>query len=126
MSVVPEDGITEHEKQPFPGSLGSDSPSSGNSTTAASSTNEHLLKESLFPEDSYTSDGVYWADLPRKERLAFINRQQNAEAKREFRWVLDMFKQDPMEPFRRYFRKYVMTGMGLFVEVRRSLSLRAG
>ncbi|TNY17701.1 major facilitator superfamily domain-containing protein [Rhodotorula diobovata] len=118
MSVVPEDGITEHEKQPLPTSSGFDSPSSGLSTSA-SSTNahlEHLLKDALFPDDSYTADGVYWADLPRKERLAFINHQQNAEAKREFRWVLDMFKQDPAEPLRRYFRKYVMTGMGLFVE----------
>lgn len=27
-----------------------------------------------------------------------------------------MFKADPLEPIRAYFRKYVLTGMGLFVE----------
>ncbi|BGP42538.1 hypothetical protein JCM10449v2_006550 [Rhodotorula kratochvilovae] len=112
MSVVPDDSITEHEKQPHAAS-----PDSGFSTAATSNASlEHLLKESLFPDDSYTADGTYWADLPRKERLAFINKQQNAESKREFRWVMELFKQDPVEPFRRYFRKYVMTGMGLFVE----------
>jgi hypothetical protein len=31
--------------------------------------NAHLLQDSIAPLDSYTEDGVYWADLPYGERV---------------------------------------------------------
>jgi hypothetical protein len=32
----------------------------------------HLLRDSIAPLDSYTEDGVYWADLPRAQRVRFF------------------------------------------------------
>jgi hypothetical protein len=29
----------------------------------------HLLQDSIAPLDSYTEDGIYWADLPYGERV---------------------------------------------------------
>jgi hypothetical protein len=40
----------------------------------------------------------------------------SAERKREWGLWWDMFKKDPLEPFRAYTRKHVLTGLGLFVE----------
>jgi hypothetical protein len=31
--------------------------------------NSPLLREALAPVDSYTAEGVYWADLPFRERV---------------------------------------------------------
>ncbi|GAA5921376.1 hypothetical protein JCM6882_003021, partial [Rhodosporidiobolus microsporus] len=109
-------GISEYaEKQPHSDGTASPSTSSGGSATAQGNL-DHLLQDALFPDDSYTPEGVYWADLPKKEQWAFINRQTNQEAKREFSMIWQMFKEDPASPFRAYWRKYVLTGMGLFVE----------
>jgi hypothetical protein len=101
-------GITEHEKIP--------SPSASNTSTAtAGPLDASLLNEALFPPDSYSGE-TYWADLPRAERTKFAMSQSNAEAKAEAKWVWEMFKRDPMEPFRVYWNRYVLAGMGLFVE----------
>ncbi|GAA97016.1 hypothetical protein E5Q_03690 [Mixia osmundae IAM 14324] len=75
-----------------------------------------LLRDSIAPLDSYTEDGVYWADLPARQRNAWITRTEGAESRREFGVVWAMFKKDPLEPIRQYFARYVATGMGLFVE----------
>ncbi|GAA5995758.1 uncharacterized protein JCM10292_004728 [Rhodotorula paludigena] len=109
------DNIVEHEKS-HPQLDGTSSPGTGSTAASYEGNLDNLLKEALYPDDSYTADGTYWADLPRRERYAFISKQQGAEAKREFAWIWQMFKQDPMQPFRTYWRKYVLTGMGLFVE----------
>ncbi|BFZ62277.1 hypothetical protein YB2330_003366 [Saitoella coloradoensis] len=77
---------------------------------------EHLLKDVLFPQDAYTPDGTYWADLPFWPRVHWINAQNSAETKRELAALWTIFKNDPLDPIRIYFKKYVMTGMGLFVE----------
>lgn len=69
------------------------------------------LSSILYPADSYTSDGVYWASLPFKEKMSFINKQSNAEAKRELAVIGRMFKKDPLEPLRAYGRNYCITGM---------------
>lgn len=69
----------------------------------------------IYPDDSYLN-GVYWADLPRAQRWKWINNQQNTETKRECALLWAMFKKDPLEPIRAYFRTYVVNGLGLFVE----------
>lgn len=76
---------------------------------------EELLREDLFPPDSY-SGKVYWADLPFGERITWVNTQSNAEARRELALLGAAFKRDPLQPIRDYFGRYVITGMGLFVE----------
>ncbi|WVR04159.1 hypothetical protein IAU60_001158 [Kwoniella sp. DSM 27419] len=75
----------------------------------------HPLYPDLAPEDSF-HNGVYWADLPGKERRAWINAQQNTEAKRELKHIGGMFKKDPLSPVTAYFSRYVMGGFGLFTE----------
>ncbi|GAA5921234.1 hypothetical protein JCM1841_001646 [Sporobolomyces salmonicolor] len=90
--------------------------SSGSSTSSPTSTgNFSLIREALYPEDSYAGE-VYWADLPRSERVRWVNQQSNSETLREIKYLWEMFKRDPVEPFRQYFKKYVANGMGLFVE----------
>jgi hypothetical protein len=74
-----------------------------------------LLQSELYPDDAY-HDGVYWADLPGKQRTAWINRQYQQEAAREFSVVWETFKHDPLRPFRDYFHNYVITGLGFFTE----------
>lgn len=44
-----------------------------------------LLEEHLYPDDSYTAGGVYWADLKGREKRHFINSTSNLEAKRELK-----------------------------------------
>lgn len=56
------------------------------------------------------------ADLPFKQRQTWVNRQANAETKREIKVVWDMFKKDPLSPINVYFSRYVVTGMGMFTE----------
>ncbi|ORY79862.1 putative Pi-transporter A-1 [Protomyces lactucae-debilis] len=73
------------------------------------------LDHVLYPTESYAGR-TYWADLPFRQRAAWIHHQESSEAKREFRIVWEMFKRDPLEPMRRYFGDYVVPGMGLFTE----------
>ncbi|PWN50905.1 MFS general substrate transporter [Violaceomyces palustris] len=77
-------------------------PPAGGLSKEATST----LDAILYPEDSYTSD----------KKTAFVNRQSNAEAIRELKVIGGMFKKDPLSPISAYFSKYVITGLGLFVE----------
>ncbi|BEI85992.1 hypothetical protein CcaverHIS002_0602790 [Cutaneotrichosporon cavernicola] len=77
---------------------------------------EHPLFQDLCPDDSYTPEGVYWADLPWKERQTWVNEQSNAETKRELKVVWDMFKKDPLSPLNAYCSRYVITGFGMFTE----------
>lgn len=73
---------------------------------------DYLIK----PDDSYDSNGIYWADLPFGKRVKFIREVDNAEAKRELAYVWNMFKKDPLEPMRAYFRNMVVPGAGLGLE----------
>lgn len=110
----PHEIDTHQEKEAF-----APTPSGSNSSMTqsnATGVDASLLNASLYPDDSYTPDGTYWADLPRGQRTKFVNKQFNEESAREARYIWDMFKRDPAAPFKAYFRKYVLTGMGLFVE----------
>lgn len=70
----------------------------------------------LRPEDSYTPEGVYWADLPIKDRVAFITRYDARELKLEVKYFWDMFRADPLQPLRYYFRNFMLPGAGLGLE----------
>ncbi|KAF5611253.1 inorganic phosphate permease [Fusarium tjaetaba] len=68
------------------------------------------------PDDSYTEDGVYWADLPLAQRYRFVSRVDNDAAKEEAKTAWSMFKEDPLSPFSWYFRHAVIPGAGLGLE----------
>lgn len=74
-----------------------------------------LLDDELHPDDAF-HNGVYWADLPSKQRAAWVNHQYREEAMREFRLVWASCKDDPFQPFKDYFHNYVVTGLGFFTE----------
>ena len=68
------------------------------------------------PEDSYTSDGVYWADLPWMQRLKFVSKVDRETAAEELRTTGRMVKEDPLSPLSWYFRHAVIPGAGLGLE----------
>src|SRR5271163_4343422 len=76
---------------------------------------QELLHDDLFPTDAYEGE-TYWADLPLRQRITWVNGQSDAEARRELTAMGAAFKADPLQPFRDYWHRYVITGMGLFVE----------
>lgn len=81
------------------------------------SRNEHLIFSSLLlPDDIYTDDGTYWADLPLKQRISFVNKVDKAEAKEELTSLWNMFKKDPLSPIGWYARNMVLPGAGLLLE----------
>lgn len=70
----------------------------------------------IRPNDSYTPDGVYWADLPLLRRIAFVSKYDAAETSREFASFWKMFKNDPLAPVGYYFKNMVLPGAGLGLE----------
>ncbi|KAM0198057.1 hypothetical protein ACHAPA_001662 [Fusarium lateritium] len=68
------------------------------------------------PDDSYTEDGVYWADLPLSQRFRFVSKVDNDAAKEEAKTAWSMFKNDPLSPMSWYFRHAVIPGAGLGLE----------
>jgi hypothetical protein len=70
----------------------------------------------LKPDDSFTPEGVYWADLPIGKRLAFVNKIDSAEARAELGAIGRMMKKDPLSPVGWYFRNAVIPGAGLLLE----------
>jgi MFS family permease len=73
---------------------------------------DYLLK----PDDSYTREGVYWADLPIAKRIGFVASVDHAESKRELSGIWAMMKKDPLSPVGYYFRNMVLPGAGLGLE----------
>jgi len=88
---------------------------------------EQIFKYVLKPDDSYTPEGVYWADLPLWKRAKFVAGTDAQEAKRELGEIGKMMKEDPLSPVGWYFRNAVLPGAGLGLEgyvVRRCCDLR--
>lgn len=70
----------------------------------------------LRPDDSYTPEGIYWADLPIGQRIKFVSRTENAEARKELAAIGRMIKADPLSPVSFYFKNMVLPGAGLLLE----------
>jgi len=68
------------------------------------------------PDDSYAPDGRYWADLPFRERLRFVGRVDNDEARKELSATWTMMKKNPLAPLGWYMRNAVLPGAGLGLE----------
>jgi hypothetical protein len=75
-----------------------------------------VLKGIIYPDDIYTEDGTYWADLPITRRIAFVNKVDGAEARDELRSIGRMMKHDPLSPVGYYFKNMVIPGAGLLLE----------
>ncbi|KAI0021571.1 major facilitator superfamily domain-containing protein [Xylariomycetidae sp. FL0641] len=86
------------------------------STSYATDYEKQIFSHITQPDDSYTSEGTYWADLPFTKRLAFVSRVDRAEAKEEAKTVWSMFKKDPLSPVTWYFRNAILPGAGLGLE----------
>jgi hypothetical protein len=70
----------------------------------------------IRPDDCYTPEGVYWADLPLFEKIKFVGSYDSQEAKRELGTIWQMIKDDPLSPVSYYFRNMVLPGAGLGLE----------
>lgn len=70
----------------------------------------------ILPDDSYNSEGKYWADMPIMKRLGFINHVDSQEAKKELSTIGRMIKADPLSPIPYYFKNMVLPGAGLLLE----------
>jgi len=70
----------------------------------------------LHPDDLYTDNGTYWADLPMGQRVKFVTQVDKQEAKEEAAFFWQMFKKDPLAPLSHYFRTCVIPGAGLGLE----------
>ena len=75
-----------------------------------------VFRSLLLPDDSYDENGTYWADMPIGQRIKFVNKVNNAEAKTELLAIGRMTKKDPLSPVGYYFRNMVIPGMGLLLE----------
>ncbi|KAB8267340.1 major facilitator superfamily domain-containing protein [Aspergillus minisclerotigenes] len=70
----------------------------------------------IRPDDSYTPEGTYWADLPLLKKVKFVSSYDAKEAKRELGGIWEMMKQDPLSPVSYYFKNMVLPGAGLGLE----------
>ena len=70
----------------------------------------------IRPDDCYTSEGVYWADLPVAKKVKFVTSYDAKEFKRELGTFWQMFKDDPLSPVSYYFKNMVLPGAGLGLE----------
>lgn len=77
---------------------------------------EALFRTLLCPDDIYTPEGVYWADLPLWKRAKFNWNVERKEAGAELRTLGRMIKNDPLSPVAWYFRHAVIPGAGLLLE----------
>lgn len=70
----------------------------------------------IRPDDSYTPDGTYWADLSLFRKLRFVSSYDSKETRRELGGIWEMTKADPLSPISYYFRNMVLPGAGLGLE----------
>ncbi len=73
---------------------------------------DHLI----LPDDSYNSEGVYWADMNFLKRARFTNAVNSAEAAKELRSIGRVMQKDPLSPVSYYFKNMVLPGAGLLLE----------
>ncbi|KAI0889882.1 MFS general substrate transporter [Annulohypoxylon maeteangense] len=86
------------------------------STSYATDYERQIFSHLTHPDDSYTSDGVYWADLPFWKRFSFVSAVDRAETAAEAKGIWAMVKEDPLSPVSWYFRNAILPGAGLGLE----------
>lgn len=92
--------------------LPKDFPAAGSSKSEET----RIFNSILYPNDLYTPEGVYWADLPFRQQMKFNTAVDNAETKKELSTIWSMIKEDPLSPISWYFKNAVLPGAGLGLE----------
>lgn len=77
---------------------------------------KEAFQQLIRPDDSFTAEGTYWADLPIGKRISWCLNQEVTELGRELSWLGNMFKNDPLSPIGYYFKHFVLPGAGLGLE----------
>ena len=95
---------------------GSDHGNDDTFMAGATSHERRIFSHVTRPDDSYTEDGIYWADLPWYRRMRFVSQVDREAAKQELAVVGRMMKKDPLSPVSWYFRNAVIPGAGLGLE----------
>ncbi|KAH0566252.1 hypothetical protein GP486_000350 [Trichoglossum hirsutum] len=72
-----------------------------------------IFHAELYPADSYTPEGTYWADLPFFRRLAFVTSVDREEAVAEAQKIRG---RSVWANLKGYLRDHVLTGIGLGLE----------
>jgi len=75
-----------------------------------------IFNQVLCPDDNYTKDGVYWADLPLKQKIAFVGGVDRREARKEWNATKDLARKSWFAPAGWYFKNCVLPGAGLGLE----------
>lgn len=82
----------------------------------ALSEEQRIFNHVTRPDDAYTEDGVYWADLPLGQRFSFVTKIDAQASLDEVRVIGRMIKKDPLSPLAWYIRNAVIPGAGLGLE----------
>ncbi|RJE18120.1 MFS phosphate transporter [Aspergillus sclerotialis] len=77
---------------------------------------EAAVNALIRPDDIYSPEGIYWADLPLFERIRYVSSYDSKEARRELGLIGRMLKADPLSPIGYYFKNMVLPGAGLGLE----------
>lgn len=105
-----------HSPQDPISSNASDDNSSTSPHPTSNSNEKAIFSQILYPDDSFTPEGTYWADLPWKQRIKFVNAVDKAEAKKEWNSMRAMMKESFFSPIGWYFKNAVLPGAGLGLE----------
>ena len=123
MPQIPNDGLHHHRTHdPQAGTIPvPHGPETGQDHASFPFTRDAENEKAIFnyllkPDDSFTPEGVYWADLPLWQRIKFVGRTEGEEAKKELGELGAMVKKDPLSPIGWYFRQAVLPGAGLGLE----------
>lgn len=111
-SIAPGEIPVPHGPHAPPG----DSDSDDYPLAGASDDERRIFSHVTRPDDSYTPDGVYWADLPWTERVGFVSKVDRDAAAHELSTIASMVKKDPLSPVSWYLRHAVIPGAGMGLE----------
>ena len=75
-----------------------------------------IFNHLILPEDSYNSEGQYWADMNIFKRFKFTSAVDSKEAGKELRTIGRMTRADPLSPVGFYLKNMVLPGAGLLLE----------
>ncbi|KAF4122627.1 to MFS phosphate transporter [Geosmithia morbida] len=126
--VTPPPPAHHHHHDPIPGEIpiphgpvpdSSDADGDDGDDGVIAGTTQHerrIFGHVTRPDDSYTPEGVYWADLPLLSRFGFVSKVDRAAAAQELGTVGSMMRKDPLSPVGWYLRNAVIPGAGLGLE----------
>ncbi|KAI9719171.1 MAG: hypothetical protein M1828_006353 [Chrysothrix sp. TS-e1954] len=77
---------------------------------------KEIFNHLILPDDSYNSEGQYWADMNIFKRAKFANSVDSKETRKELTSIGRMVRADPLSPVGFYFKNMVLPGAGLLLE----------